>query len=56
VITRVIVKEGKKFAPGHRVDHLVDMRETERLFRTLFVKISVINTYSPFIVLFSYKY
>jgi hypothetical protein len=52
VITRIAVDERKKIASGRRFDHLVNVRETEGILRTVFVKISVINTHSPFIILF----
>jgi hypothetical protein len=56
MITRVAIKERDKFTSGYRVDHFVDMRETKRVLRTVFVKIGVVNAYSPFIILFPYKY
>jgi hypothetical protein len=56
VITRVALKEREKFTSSHRVDHLVDTRETEGVLRIVFVKIGVINAHSPFIILFPYKY
>jgi hypothetical protein len=56
VITRVAIEEREKFASGHRVDHLVNTRETKRVLRTVFVKISVVNAHSLLIILFPYNY
>ena len=53
--TGVTVKEGEQFAVGGGVYNLVYPRQTEGVFRAMFVKISVINTHSPFFILFSYK-
>ena len=53
VIAGVTVEEGEEFAAGSGVYNLVYPRQTEGVFRVMFVKISVINAYSPFLILFS---
>ena len=53
VIAGVIVEEGEQFAANGGVYNLVYLRRTEGVFRVVFVKISVINTHSPFFILFS---
>ena len=55
VIARVTVEEAEQFAAGGGVYNLVYLRQTERVFRAVFVKISVINTHSPFFILFLNK-
>ena len=52
MIAGVIVEEGEQFEAGGGVYNLVYPRQTEGVFRTVFVKISVINTQSPFFILF----
>ena len=52
MIARVTVKEGEQFAAGGGVYNLVYPRQNEGVFRAVFVKISVINTHSPFFILF----
>ena len=52
VIAGVTVEEGEQFASGSGVYNLVYPRQTEWVFRAVFVKISVINTHSPFFILF----
>ena len=41
-----------QFAAGGGVYNLIYLRQTEGVFRAVFVKISVINTHSPFFILF----
>ena len=48
VIAGVIVEEGEQFAADGGVYNLIYPRQTEGVFRVVFVKISVINTHSPF--------
>ena len=48
VIAGVTVKEGEQFAVGGGVYNLVYPRQTERVFRAVFLKINVINAHSPF--------
>ena len=51
MIARVIVKEGGQFTAGGGVYNLVYPRQTEGVFRAVFVEISVINAHSPFFLL-----
>ena len=55
VIAEVIVEEGEQFAASGGVNNLVYPRQAKGVFRAVFVKISIINTYSPFLILFSNK-
>ena len=52
MIAEVTVEEGKQFASGGGVYDLVYPRQTEGVLRAVFVKISAINAYSPFFILF----
>ena len=52
VIAEVSIEEGEQFAAGGGVYNLIYLRQTEGVFRIVFVKISVINTHSPFYILF----
>ena len=52
VIARVTVEEGEEFAAGGGVYNLIYPWQTEGVFRAVFVMISVINTHSPFFILF----
>ena len=52
MIAGVTVKEGEQFVAGGGVYYLVYSRQTEGVFRAMFVKISVINARSPFFILF----
>ena len=52
MIAGVTVEEGEQFVADGGVYNLVYPRQTEGVFRVVFVKISVINAYSPFIILF----
>ena len=52
MIAEVTIEEGEQFIAGGGVYNLIYPRQTEGVFRTVFVKISVINTYSPFFILF----
>ena len=52
MIAGVTVEEGEQFAAGGGVYNLVYPRQTKGVFRTVFVKISVINAYSPFFIIF----
>ena len=55
VIAGGTVEEGEQFAASGGVYNLVYPRQTEGVFRAVFVKISVINTHSPFFILFLNK-
>ena len=55
MIARVTVEEGEQFIAGGGVYNLVYLRQSEGVFRAVFVEISVINAYSLFIILFAYK-
>ena len=52
MIAAVTVEEGEQFAAGGGVYNLIYLRQTEGVLRAVFVKISVINTHSPFFILF----
>ena len=52
VIAGVTIEEGEQFAAGGGVYNIIYMRQIEGVFRAVFVKISVINTHSPFFILF----
>ena len=52
MIARVIVEEGEQFIAGSRVYNLIYPRQTEGVFRAVFVNINVINAHSPFFILF----
>ena len=52
MIAGVTVKKGEQFAASSGVYNLVYPRQAERVFRAVFVKISIINTHSPFFILF----
>ena len=52
MISGVTVKEGEQFTAGGRVYNLVYLRQAKGVFRAVFVKISIINTHSPFFILF----
>ena len=52
MIARVTVEEGEQFAAGGGVYNLIYLRQTEGVFRAVFVKISVINAHYPFFILF----
>ena len=52
VIAGVTVEEGEQFAASGGAYNLIYSRQTEGVFRAVFVKISVINTHSPFFILF----
>ena len=53
MIARVTVEEGEEFIAGGGVYNLIYLRQTEGVFRALFVEINVINAHSPFFILFS---
>ena len=55
MMDRVIVEEGEEFTAGGGVYNLDYPRQTEGVFRVVFVEIGVINAQSPFFILFSYK-
>ena len=55
MIARVTVDEVEEFAAGGGVNDLVYPRQTEGVFRAVFVEISVINANSPFFILFLNK-
>ena len=52
MIARVTIEEGWQFTAGGGVYNLIYPRQTEGVFRAVFVKISVINAHSPFFILF----
>ena len=52
MIAGVTVEEGEQFVAGGGVYNLVYTRQTEGVFRAMFVKISVMNAHSPFFILF----
>ena len=52
MIAGVTVEEGEQFAAGGGVYNLVYSRQTEGVFRVVFVKISVVNAHSPSFILF----
>ena len=52
MIAGVTVEEGEQFTASGGVYNLFYPRQTEGVFRAVFVKISVINAYSPFFILF----
>jgi hypothetical protein len=51
MIAGVTVKEGMQDAASRRVDELVDAWERERVLRAVFIKISIIHTHFPFIII-----
>ena len=55
MIPGIIVKEGEQFTSSGGVYNLVYLRQAEGVFRAVFVKISIINTHSPFFILFLNK-
>ena len=55
MIVRVTIEKGEQFAAGGGLYNLIYPRQTEGVFRAVFVKISVINTHSPFFILFLNK-
>ena len=52
MIAGVTVEEGEEFTVGGGVYNLVYLRQTEGVFRAVFVEISIINARSPFFILF----
>ena len=46
MIARVTVKKGEQFAASGGVYNLIYPRQSEGVFRAVFVEISVINTFS----------
>ena len=52
VIARVTVEEGEQFIASSGVYNHIYSRQTEGVFRALYVEISVINAHSPFFILF----
>ena len=53
MIAKVTAEEGEEFVAGSGVYNLVYPRQTEGVFRAVFIEISVINAHSPFFILFS---
>ena len=53
--TGVTVEEGEEFAAGDGVYNLVYPRQTEVVFRAVFVVIGVMNAHSPLFILFLNK-
>jgi hypothetical protein len=51
IVARVAVEEGEQDATSRRVDDLVDVWEREGVIRAVFIKISIIHTYPPFIII-----
>ena len=51
VIAGVTVEEGEEFAASGGVYNLIYPRQTEGVFRAVFVEIDVINAHSPFFIL-----
>ena len=51
-IAAVTIEEGEQFVADGGVYNLIYTRQTEGVFRVVFVKISVINAHSPFFILF----
>jgi hypothetical protein len=57
MITHVAVEEEELDTTSCRVDNLVNAWEREGVLRAVFIKISIIHTHPPFIViLFQYKH
>ena len=52
MIARLTIEEGEQFTVGGGVYNLIYLRQTEGVFRVVFVEISVINAHSPFFILF----
>ena len=52
MIAGVTIEEGEQFIVGGGVYNLIYPRQTEGVFRAVFVKISIINTHSTFFILF----
>ena len=52
MIAKVTVEEGEQFAVGGGVYNLIYPRQTEGVFRAVFVEIGVINAHPPFFILF----
>jgi hypothetical protein len=50
-LLRLLVEEGEQDAASRRVDYLVDAWEREVVLRSVFIKISIIHTHPPFIVI-----
>ena len=55
MIAGVTIEKGEQFTVGGGVYNLIHPRQTKWVFRAVFVKISVINTHSPFFILFLNK-
>ena len=53
MVAGITVKKGEQLAASSGVYNLVYPRQAEGVFRAVFVKISIINTHSPFFILFS---
>ena len=51
MIAKVIVEEGEEFIAGGGVYNLIYLRQTEEVFRAMFVEIGVINAHSSFFIL-----
>ena len=50
MITRVAIEDGEQNTPSSGVNDSVDTRQSERVFRTVFVEVCVVNTHPPLIV------
>ena len=55
MVAGVTVKKGEQFAASGGVYNLVYLRQAKGVSRAVFVKISIINTHSPFFILFLNK-
>ena len=55
MVAGVTVKKGEQLEVGSGIYNLVYPRQAEGVFRAVFVKISIINTHSPFFILFLNK-
>ena len=52
MIAGITIEEGEQFTTGGGVYNLIYPRQTEGVFRAVFIKISVINAHSLFFILF----
>jgi hypothetical protein len=55
VIARVGIQKREDSAPRCEINYLVYARQRERILRTRLVKVSIVNTHSPFPILIFYK-
>ena len=52
MIAGVTIEQGEQFTAGGGVYNLIYPRQTEGVFKAVFVEIRVINAHSPFFILF----